>query len=255
MKSINKQFKILLPLLGCAILAAIWLAEGYLKLLDWRLIPTLPEVLLELVSLLARAGTWLDIAKTMYRILLGFLIAAVIAIPLGLMFGIWKQFRQMFAPAIDFMRSLPGTAMFPLFLLIFGIGDGSKVATAGFLSFWMILINSIYGARYVTPQRKLSAQSLGASRWRIFFDVTLREATPHILAGLKTSLALATMSVVISEMMIGSNYGVGQKIYDSYISYDTAKLFAWIVISGLIGLIFSKIFSVYDTKLLHWTNK
>lgn len=255
MQSKNKQKNILLPIAGCAILALIWWIVGILNIFDHRFIPTMPTVVQKLFYLFIKGEILTDIFSTAYKTIVGFLVAGAIAVPAGLMLGSWKSFRQMFAPAIDFMRSLPGTAMFPLFLLLFGIGDGSKIAIAGFLSFWVILINSIYGALYANKHRKLVAQSFGANRWQIFYDVTLHETIPHILVGLKTGMALALISVIISEMIIGSGSGIGQKIYDSYIIYDTPGLFAWIVVSGIIGFGLSKIFSLLDLKLLHWADK
>jgi NitT/TauT family transport system permease protein len=119
----------------------------------------------------------------------------------------------------------------------------------------VILLSSIHGVLYVSWQRKLVAKSFGANKRNIFWDVTFREASPHIFSGLKMGISLSLIAVVVSEMFIGSSNGLGQKIYDSYLTYESIDLFSWLIVTGFVGFFINKIVSIFDRRFLHWANK
>lgn len=244
-----------IPLIGICSIILLWILVSSLGIANNNLFPDITSVIKRIISTNFATQILPNTWATLYRTLVGFAISSVFAIPAGLLIGSQNFLQKALNPVVDFFRSLPGTAMFPLFLLIFGIGDGSKIAISIFISFWIILINTIYGVVYSSSLRRLVAQSLGASRWRLFIDVTLMDALPHIMAGLKNGLSLSLIAVVVSEMFIGSSLGLGQMIYNSYLTYESSDLYAWLIITGVLGFILSKIFVISDKKFLHWAGK
>ena len=245
----------IISLVGIAVIILIWLVVPTLGVVNNSLFPSLVDVVKRLFALIISNQIWANVWGTLYRTFLGFIISSATAIPMGLFIGTQKFWQKALNPIIDFFRFLPGTAMFPLFLLLFGIGDGSKIAISIFISFWIILINTIYGVVYSSQLRRQAARSLGASGWVIFKDITIMDALPHIMVGLKNGLSLSLIAVVVSEMFIGSSFGLGQMIYNSYLTYESSDLYAWLIITGTLGFALNEIFVISDKKLLHWVGK
>jgi NitT/TauT family transport system permease protein len=139
--------------------------------------------------------------------------------------------------------------------MIFGIGSLSKIAIAVFISFWVVLVNSAYGVIYSSKTRAKVSKSFGATPWQVFRDVTIKEALPQIFVGIKTAISLSLIVVVVSEMFIGSTTGLGQKIYDSYVTYESANLYAWLIVTGLLGYALNKLFGIFEKRTVHWVGK
>lgn len=249
------QKVIKLSIVGPIIILAIWWIVTELNFVNPILLPRLDDTLGKFFSLLISAKAFPDIWSTVYRTVLGFGIASFFGIIAGLIVGKYARIYKTFEIVIDFFRSLPATAMFPLFLLIFGIGSASKIAIAVFISFWVVLLNSAYGVIHSSKTRTKVAKSLGATDWQTFKDITVMEALPQIVVGLKTAISLSLIVVVVSEMFIGSNSGLGQKIYDSYLTYETINLYAWLLIVGIVGYILNKFFVLFEKRTLHWVGR
>ena len=240
---------------GLAVVLLIWWIISALKIANPILLPPPDNTLMKFFALLFSAKAFPDIWATLYRTVLGFATASILGVVVGLIIGKYASIYKMFEIVIDFFRSLPATAMFPLFLLIFGIGSGSKIAIAFFISFWVVLLNSSYGVIHSSQTRTRVAKSLGATDWQIFRDITVMEALPQIIVGLRTAISLSLIGVVASEMLIGSDLGIGQKIYDSYLTYETVNLYAWLLIVGLVGYFLNKLFVIFEKRTLHWVGK
>jgi len=241
--------------LGPILVICIWVLVSLFKLVSPLFLPPFFETINTLLILLRHGNVFLDIWATAYRTLIGFIIAGVLGVPLGLMVGNYLKLYKTFEVVIDFFRSLPGTALFPLFLLIFGIGDWSKIATAVFVSLWIILINSAYGVLYSSKLRQRVGLTLGANRFQIFRDIVVMDALPQVFVGLRTALSISLVVVVVSEMFIGSKFGLGQKIFDAYLTYEANKLYAILLITGLLGFALNKIFVALEKKMVHWAGK
>lgn len=249
------QKAIKLSILGPIIVLALWWIVTELNFVSPIMLPRLDDTLGRFFSLLVSTKAFPDLWATLYRTILGFGIASFFGIIAGLVVGKYARIYKTFEIVIDFFRSLPATAMFPLFLLIFGIGSASKIAIAFFISFWVVLLNSAYGVIHSSKTRTKVAKSLGATNWQIFKDITVMEALPQITVGLRTAISLSLIVVVVSEMFIGSSAGLGQRIYDSYLTYETVNLYAWLLIVGLVGYILNKFFVLFEKRTLHWVGR
>lgn len=244
-----------LSIFGPIIVFAVWWLVTELNLVSPILLPRVGETLERLSSLLFSMKAFPDILATMYRTIFGFSMATLLGVSLGLIIGMYTKIYETFEIVIDFFRSLPATAMFPLFLLLFGIGSASKIAMAIFISFWVILLNTSLGVIHGSKTRRMVAKSLGASEWQIFRDVIIMETLPQTIIGLKIAISLSLISVIVSEMFIGSSNGLGQKIYDSYLTYETTNLYAWLLITGIVGYLLNRIFIIFERRTLHWAGK
>lgn len=196
-----------------------------------------------------------DFCETLYRTMYAFTIAAVAGVPLGIVIGANQRVYTSIEFLIDFFRSTPATAMFPLFMIIFGLGNFSKIAIAGFAAWLVVLFNVAYGVMNSRPTRVLAARVMGASRVRIFKDVMFYECLPQTFVGLRTGVSMALVVIVVAEMFIGSDDGLGKRIIDSQITFDLPQLYGTILASGVMGYGLNLLFLGLERWLVHWSGR
>jgi len=246
---------VIIILLGPVALILLWLIIGFLGLIDPLYLPSLPQVFNSLVNSFTLDSELPHLWATLYRTLAGFILAGILGIPLGIFLGSSRKFYLSVEFLIDFSRSLPAPALFPLFLLFFGIGDAAKIAVATFVAFWIILINTICGVRNLSKLRVQVGKVFRASPFQILKEIVIPDAMPQIFVGLRIALSFALILVIVSEMFIGTKRGLGLEIFNSYMTYHIPRLYALIIIVGLLGYALNKIFIFFEKKIVHWAGK
>jgi acyl-CoA synthetase (AMP-forming)/AMP-acid ligase II/ABC-type nitrate/sulfonate/bicarbonate transport system permease component len=241
--------------IGPLVLLAVWFLVTIAKMVDPFFLPSPVIVGKQLGILLSEASTYEHILKTFYRMMAGYAIAAGIGVPLGIVLGYWEKIYDSVEFIIDFFRSFPATAMFPLFMLAFGLGDGSKIALVVFGCALLILVNTTYGVHGGSRTRKMVAETMKAPEAYIMAKVVLPEALPQIAAGLRLALSLSLIIVVVLEMFIGTKRGLGFLIYNAHMTYQIADMYAYIVLAGLIGYFINQGFVKLEDKVIHWAGK
>jgi long-chain acyl-CoA synthetase len=241
--------------IGPVALIALWFLVTVTKMVDPFFLPSPVAVGKQLGILLSTVSTYEHIVKTFYRMMAGYLIAAGIGVPLGIVLGYWEKVYDSVEFIIDFFRSFPATAMFPLFMLAFGLGDGSKIALVVFGCALLILVNTTYGVHGGSRTRKMVAETMKARESYIMAKVVLPEALPQIAAGLRLALSLSLIIVVVLEMFIGTKRGLGFLIYNAHMTYQIADMYAFIVLAGLIGYFINQGFVKLEDKVIHWSGK
>lgn len=248
----NKIVLLVVFNIGTLSLLLIWWILAQMKLINPLLFPGPLETLASLWSSLWQGDMLRDLALTLYRTLYAFGIAAIFGIPVGIILGTSDRIYHSFEFLIDFFRSTPATAMFPLFLVIFGIGDFSKIAVAAFASWLLVLFNVAYGVMNAKKTRILAAQVMGASRWRLFLDVVFFETLPQTLIGLRTAVSLTLVVIIVAEMFIGSTHGMGQRIIDAQQVFDLTQMYASILATGIMGYTLNQLFLSLEARFVHW---
>ncbi len=248
----QKLFSVLLFNAGTIGVLAIWWIASQFELINPTLFPNPFATLATLVRSLFGGDLIQDFGFTLYRTLYAFAIATVIAIPLGVIIGANRKVYQSFEFLIDFFRSTPATAMFPLFLVVFGIDDFSKIAVAAFAGSLVIFFNVAYGVMNAKKTRVLAAKIMGAPRWRIFLDVMFFETLPQTFIGLRTAVSLTLVVIIVAEMFVGSTNGMGHRIIDAQIIYDMEQMYASIIATGIMGYGLNLIFLSLEKRFVHW---
>ncbi|NDA56711.1 MAG: ABC transporter permease subunit, partial [Betaproteobacteria bacterium] len=156
-----------------------------------------------------------DFYVTLYRTILAFAIAVFAGMPLGILLGSNERAYRSVEFLIDFFRSTPASALIPLFLLIFGTSDINKIAIAAFGAWLLVVFNCAYGVINARKQRIAAAKVMGATRWQIFKDVLIWESLQASFVGLRSAVSMALVIVVVAEMFIGSESGLGHKIINA----------------------------------------
>jgi len=242
---------ILGPIAACI----LWYVATELGLLDPLFLPSPIDTVKSLCSLAATGVIVTDIIGTLARLAIGFSIGGCVGIVLGLPTGYFNKLYSSLEILIDFFRSVPVASLFPLFLVFFGIGNPSKVATAAWASFFIVLVNTTYGVRNCKETRLLVAKGMKASKTQVFTKFILPDSLPQIVAGLRTALSIALIVVVVTEMFMGTKAGLGKRIYDASLTYETAELYASILVTGLLGYGLNKLFVLFESRVVHWSGK
>lgn len=237
------------------LLLAAWAFMTTANLVDPIFLPSPLAVGKSIVTGLAHGALLKDLCVTLSRALAGFAVSALIGIPLGLIIGRFKIIAAATQPTVDFFRSVPATALFPLFLFLFGLGEKAKIAIVVYACALVVLVNTAYGALQVKKARILSAQVMGASRRDIFWKIVIPESAPGIFAGLRVALSMAFVLIIVTEMFIGTTVGLGRQILDSQMVYRIPDMYAGIVLTGLSGYAVNNILLAIEKRVLHWVAK
>ena len=251
----SKALEPFLPIVGVVGLLLIWSVTAWNKWVDPVLLPS-PESTFNALWQGMDGGTLgFDFVKTVYRTAMSTLIAAVIAIPLGILLGSSEKIYRSLEFVIDFFRSTPASAMFPLFLVLFGVGDETKISVAAFGAILVILFNVAYGVMNARKTRLLAAKVMGASRLRVLFDVMLLELLPQTFVGLRNGVSLALVIIVVAEMFIGSQDGLGHSVFEAQQLFDMPRMYAAIIASGALGYGLNLLFLLVERRFVHWSGK
>ena len=248
-------WKKVLPFVGPVALFIIWDIVVRLGLIKVILLPTPAATIGTLVTGLAGGPLLLDFGVTVMRTLEAFLIAAFIGVPLGVLLGSNERLYRSVEFLIDFFRSTPSSALIPLFLLIFGVSDINKVAIAAFGALLIVLFNSAYGVINARKQRVMAAKVMGASRWQIFRDVLIWESLQPSFVGLRSAVSMALVIVIVAEMFIGSENGLGHRIIDAQQVLNVRSMYAAILSAGALGYALNVLFLVAEKRIVHWSGR
>ncbi|KAA8999420.1 ABC transporter permease [Affinibrenneria salicis] len=244
-----------LPVVGPVLLFLFWQLAVSAKWLNPILLPSPIETLGYMFQSFADAGMRTDIGATLYRTLTAFIFAALIGVPLGVILGSNEKIYRSLEFLIDFFRSTPSSALIPLFLLIFGITDANKIAISAFAAVLVILFNSAYGVMNAKKTRLMAAKVMGISRWHIFKDIMLLESLAQTFVGLRTGVSMALVIVIVAEMFIGSETGLGHRIIDAQQVFNIRDMYASILITGALGYLLNVLFLIVEKRIVHWSGK
>lgn len=213
------------------------------------------QVLKTLIVLFKAGEVFVDIMDTLRRVIFGFAVGALVGIPLGIVMGYFKKIGAALEFIIDFFRSLPAASLFPFFIMVFGIGEFSKIAVAAFSSSLIILVNTMYGVHNVKELRVMAAKLLKMGNFAIFRNIIFPESFPHIFAGLRVAISYSMVLVIFTEMFIGTETGLGKRIIDSQETYRTAEMFSAIILAGGLGYCINKLLLFVEKRLIRWEGK
>ncbi|MCC8392573.1 ABC transporter permease [Paraburkholderia sp. MMS20-SJTR3] len=244
-----------LPVIGPLVLFVIWDLVVRFGMIKAILLPSPADTLATLVAGLAGGALLTDFLVTVGRTLQAFAFAAVVGVPLGVLLGSNERAYRSVEFLIDFFRSTPSSALIPLFLLIFGVSDFNKVAIAAFGALLIVVFNSAYGVINARKQRVMAARVMGASRWRVFKDVLIWESLQPTFVGLRSAVSMALVIVIVAEMFIGSENGLGHAIIDAQQVLNVRVMYAAILSAGALGYVLNIVFLMLERRIVHWSGR
>jgi NitT/TauT family transport system permease protein len=230
----------------------LWQIAPKLGLVDDQFIPSLSTIFGALRKMIPEGKLQTHIYLSLKRAISGFSFAALIALPLGFLLGGWfKRFEEYLQPLLNVLSKLNPFSMFPIFILLFGIGELTKVIIILWVCIWPILFGTINGVRSIDPVLVKAAQAMGTSKIALFWKVVLPGAAPLIFAGLKQGSGSSFFMLIAAEM-IGATAGLGFLILNSQINFQIPRLYVGVIIIALLGLMINYLIESIEKKVLHW---
>jgi ABC-type nitrate/sulfonate/bicarbonate transport system permease component len=187
-----------------------------------------------------------DVVPSLLRLSAGFAIAVVAGVAIGIPLGLNATARRAAAPIVEFLRAIPPPALLPLAIVVIGVGNGMKVLLIAFVCLWPVLLNTIDGIRGIDPTLNETARVYGVPR-----RATLPAAAPQVFAGMRTSLSLAVIMMVISEMVASTN-GIGFFVLQSQRTFAIPEMWSGILLLGILGYLLNVLFVLVERRVLAW---
>jgi NitT/TauT family transport system permease protein len=234
-----------------AVLIAAWALLVQFRVYRFGYIPSPASVIRAGIDYLTQGDFLVDAGSSVYRVLAAWGASAVIGIPLGLLIG-WKRwFRDLTFPVIELLRPIPPIAWIPAGILFFPQIELSVIFICFIGSFFPIVLNTMVGVKQIDQTYFRAARCLGASDLEVFRDVVVRGATPSIMIGLAVGMGINWMALVAAEMIAGE-HGLGYMIWESYSLARYPRIVVGMIIIGIIGAGMSAVIRLIGRKLLPW---
>lgn len=192
-----------------------------------------------------------DLVPSLERMLIGYALAVVVGVGAGILFGRVAVLQRAFDPLVQFGRSLPGTALVPIAVVLLGIGNLTKVTIIAFVCIFPVLLNTIDGVRSVEPLQLDVARSFQLTRSQTLRRILLPSTAPQIFTGMRVSLAAAFVMMVVTEMVAATN-GIGYVTLAAEETLQIPQMWAGMILLGILGYAFNLAFVAAERRLLHW---
>ena len=248
---ISKGLYLILALSSFGFFLIIWSILTYGRLVDPLFLPSPGRVFQAGVDLFVELGFTTDILNSVYRVMMGFVIAAIIGVPIGLIMGTFKIAEAFTEPVVGFIRYMPASAFIPLFILWLGIGDVEKIAIIFVGSFFQLVLMVAVVAKNVHKDLLETAYTLGAKRFQVIRKVLLPASLPGIVDTLRIIVGWAWTYIIVAEL-VASASGIGYMIISSQRMLRTGNIIFGILTIGMLGLITDFFAKWLYNKLFPW---
>jgi len=232
-------------------LGGLWEAAGRSGWAHPLFFPPASRILDSLLSLVATGEVLRHVGVSLWRAAVGYLLAAVLGIGLGVAMGYWRRAYEAAEIVIELGRALPPPAVIPVAIVLLGIDDAMKVFVIFFSCAFPILVNTTDGVRAVDPVLLRTARTFRLGEVAVIGKVMLPAAAPYIATGLRIALAIALILTVIAEM-VGATSGIGYFILDSQRSFRIPQMYAGMLVLALVGYLLNRLFLAVDARLMAW---
>jgi len=218
------------------------------------LLPTLPKILRTLLAGLLDGSMALHAGYTLYRVLLGFALAVIVGVPLGIAMARLRRAEAFFLPLVSTLMPIPSLAWVPVFILWFGLGNTVTVLVVFYAAMFPMSLNTWAGVRSVNPLWLRAAGAMGARERTLFWKIIIPGASPFLIAGLRQAFLRSWIAVVGAEMLAASDWGLGWVIFDAKEFLNADVMLASLIVIGAIGLAFERLVfgSLERTTVLRW---
>ena len=234
-----------------AVLLAGWEALVAAGSLNRVFFPPPSAVLAEALFMVRSGELWTHVSISLYRILIGFVIGAVPGVVLGIVVGTNRLARAVVDPLVAALYPLPKIAILPLILILFGLGEGSKIAIVAVGAFFPAVINAIAGVKNVDGVLIEAGRNFGANPWQMFWHVILPGTLPIVFTGLRLSLGTALVVIIAAEF-VAAKAGLGYLIWTSWSTLVTEPMFVGLVVIALLGLVFTWALNALEWLCVPW---
>ncbi len=239
-----------------SVLAALllWLLISYPGFKTGKVFAPPGKVLDAFLTRAESGQIWIHIGASVYRVLVGFILAFIAAIPVAFLMGWYKPFREIVQPWLRFIRCIPPLAFIPLVIVGAGVGESAKIIVI-FIAAFLVMVISIYGGVVNVDSTLIkAAKVLGANDRTIFFKVVIPASLPYIMIAARLGLS-ASLTTLIAAELTGAQSGLGQMIQEAANYFKMDVVLMGIIVIGIVGLIFEQIVGFLERRLTAWQEK
>jgi ABC-type nitrate/sulfonate/bicarbonate transport system permease component len=192
-----------------------------------------------------------ELVPSLWRMFAGYFVGVALGVLVGLLMGYVRFFYTLLEPITEVLRPIPSPAYLPIVILFLGIDDEMKIFMIAFASFFPVLLNTYSGVRSVDPVPVQTARTFGVSGWKLLWQIVLPASSPYIFTGMRVSLAVALIVMVISEMVAASS-GIGYFILSAQRGFKIREMFAGVLTLAALGYILNRLFLMIENRVLAW---
>ena len=250
-KEIGKKNYLLLAILAFMALIGVWTLVTELGLVDPIFLPKPMKVVQYYISAVQDGSLWENTKISVYRIVLGFVYAVVLGIPVGILMGTFKKVEAVIRPLCEFVRYMPVPAFVPLIMVWVGIGENAKITVIFIGTFFQLVLMVADDAMSVPDDLINAGYTLGCGTSKSIFKILIPAMLPRLMETLRMMIGWAWTYLVSAEL-VAANSGLGYTILKSQRFLATDAIFGGIILIGLLGLITDRIFALINKKLFHW---
>lgn len=233
------------------IFVILWQIVGMLGIISASLLPTPVDIAKQFVNLTASGELYSHLSISLYRAMVGFLLGSTAGLLLGLSTGLGKLAERMLDPSLQMLRTIPLLALIPLFILWFGIGEFSKILMISLGAFFPVYVNTFLGIRSVDSKLFEVSRIFQYSKLELLVKLIIPSALSNILLGIRLSLGIAWLVLVVAEMM-GTSAGIGYMIQDARAYMKTDVVFVGIIIFAIVGKLSDSGVRLLESRWLGW---
>jgi NitT/TauT family transport system permease protein len=233
------------------LLLLLWEACARINVIDVRFFPAPSKIFTQLLVLVESGLLWKHFYASMERLFWGFLFGGLPALVLGVSMGLNRTLRMLVEPLISATYPVPKSAILPLVLLIFGLGESSKIVMVGIGIFFPIVINAMAGVLEIHKIHFDVAQNFGAGRWQVFRTVALPGAMPLILTGVKLGIGMGLVLISIAEMM-GARSGLGFMMWSAWEIMAVETMYVGLIVIAILGIVFTQLITEIENLIVPW---
>ncbi|MDB5764651.1 MAG: putative taurine transport system permease protein [Herminiimonas sp.] len=241
----------LISLASPIVLLLIWELAVRTGMLDARFFPAPSNIFDTFVALIKDGTLWTNTWASLQRLFWGSLLGGIPALLLGVAMGLYRPLRAIVDPLVAATYPVPKSAIFPLILLIFGLGEASKIVMVATGVFYPVLINSVTGVLEINKIYLDVGRNFGASRWQVFRTIAFPGAVPHIMSGVKLGIGMGLILIAIAEM-IGAKTGLGHLIWNAWEILSVETMYVGLIVIALLGFVFSVILNELERMIVPW---
>jgi NitT/TauT family transport system permease protein len=233
------------------LLLLLWELLARVGWLDTRFFPA-PSRIAETLLLLIKDGSlWTNTWASLQRLFWGFLLGGIPALILGIGMGLSRTLQAIFEPLVATIYPIPKSAILPLLLLIFGLGEASKIVMVAIGVFFPVLVNSTTGVLEINKIYLDVGRNFKADRWQVFRTIAFPGALPHIMSGVKLGVGMGLILIAIAEM-IGAKSGLGFMIWNAWEILSVETMYVGLLVIALLGFLFSMGLNELQRAILPW---
>lgn len=233
------------------LLIILWEVAPRIGLVDYTFFPPFSKVVKGWWGLAISGDLYAHFIASIVRSISGFGLAILIAIPLGLIIGWYPLAKELLNPVLELFRNTAALALLPVFILLLGIGETSKISIVLFACVFPILLNTINAVRNVDSLLIRSAKSMGLSSYQLFYKVIIPASIPTIFTGIRMA-GSSSILVLIAAEMVGAKEGLGYLISYTQMNFQIAEMYAGIITISILGLILNYLLVSIEKKLSKW---